>query len=503
MGSSSPNYARDICLAISGELIGAIPVVGTPLSLTTQLLGGWYKDTKKERLWQKLHQSMTAQVKEKVEGAKADAIEKELRGFDENFNQILVDYERCSSNPDGVREIQARMAALIDRVRAFQPKLYEDELYTYATAPFLEHYFLIYVAAMVTADVIGVKSHDFITLRRQLYLDTADYLDLAISGVMGSRRADIVTYSAGSNDGIRNKDNRLSIDLSDGYNSDLKDKLYPCSHYPPAMVGAAQLMRIAIINLSLVIETDLASGGGVEGDGISADMLSKVYTRLMQEEHQKLAGRWQYDHSATLAVKSGGYTHHYKWKEVYGRLHPDHEKLAQWDWIKVHSDVANGIYGTIFNLPGGRDTPPAETYDFVTGSVLLRAENEILVGALPGHLYPDEYVRTISGKDETWCHFKVYHLGRSRYAFKAFHGKWLQLVSTGPDTLTLATRSTTQEDPWTRFYVKAYQDGTATFRSALNNKYLKLVSHGTYDQRIEASGVKEDDPTCRFKFSAV
>lgn len=341
---SDKTYGRDILSAVTSGLIGSVPIFGDFLNGTTGLLKQWNTDRKKQAKWHNLHVAMQQYVKMQIEEAKSDAIEKELRGFDENLHQIFADYDRLRDNSAAVSEVQARLAALIDRIRAFQPKLYEDEMYTYATAPFLEHFFLDYLVALVTADLIGAKSHDFGALRQQLYLDTKEYLELAITGVAKERGEDINTRS-GPNSNPINYDARTKLDLSEHYNMSHPSKLLPCSQRAAAVVGAAQLMRIPVMNLSTAIRHDEI----VKRNVIKSDIFKNVYSEKIRKLHSDFTSVW---------VPESSYWNdpNFKsWKEVYGKLHADHGKVAETRWVDKYSDCSNSVVGTVFDIPGGRE----------------------------------------------------------------------------------------------------------------------------------------------------
>lgn len=344
MTTSDKTYGKDILKAVTSGLIGAVPIFGDFLSGATGLLSKWNTDRKQKALWRDLHRSVQQNIKMQVEVAKAEAIEKELRGFDENLNQVFADYDQLRSNSEAVTEVQGRLAALIDRIRAFQPKVYEDEMYTYATAPFLEHFFLDYLVALVTGDLIGAKSHNFQALRRQLYLDTEEYLTFAMRGIAKERLGEVNTRSGPNNNPI-NHDVRTKLDLSEHYNTAHPYLLLPCSQRAVAVVGAAQLMRIPVVNLSVAIQSDEL----VKSNAIKANIFKDVYSQEIRTLHHELAAVW----------KSYGsfYDSKFTWEQVYGKLHADHGKVADSAWRETYSNCANRVIDTIFDAPGGRDVP--------------------------------------------------------------------------------------------------------------------------------------------------
>lgn len=497
------NYAADILKTISEELLGAIPVVGTPISMTTKLFAGWVTDSKRKQAWSNLHKSMLVQVQEKVDAAKADAMEKELRGFDENLNKILVDYERGHRDVDAKLQVQARLVALVDRIRAFQPKLYEDYLYIYATAPFLEHFFLDYVTALVAADVLGVKCYDFAELRRTLYLDTREYLLAAMSGVAAERR---LHFNAIASSSYRtNRDLRTSTDVSTLYGKSREGTLLPCSQHAGALVATPQLMRLAVLNLSKIIEADIKAGGLNPSGDLQIDMLSAVYSDEMRKLHAELELVWEYDKSW---VDRRDIMHPVYWNDVWGKLHSDHEKIADTAWRDKYANCSEQVYGTIFDIPDGRDAtpmappppPPPVIFDLPT-KIAFKANNGLYLGATWDA--GKNYIRPYKSVREDTCIFYAFRRGYNQYSFQHIStSKWLKHVDFGDGRLTLAAYADNHEDPWGLFEIEIIEGGHLTIRAVQNSKYWQRFYYDWNNELILAYG-SEVGSENRFSYEAV
>lgn len=491
------NYGRDVIKTISNELIGAIPVVGTALSATTSLLVGWYTDRQKEKRWNDISKAMSAYVKRQVEEAKTDAIEKELRGFDENLDGLLRDYERLRGDSEAKREIQGRLSALIDRVRAFQPKVYEDEIYVYATAPFLEHYFLVYLTALVTGDMIGIRSYDFTALRAQLYLDTKEYVSAAMNGIAAERAEDIDTFWESI--GLTNRDLRKQIDLSSNYNHRDKDRLVPCSQHAAAVVAAAQLMRIPVVNISKVVAADLQAGGLPATGGIHPDMFRNVYSAEIRALHARLQKVWEYDTGWTHVITGAdNQKTTVKWAEVWGMLYADHGRVADLAWRDKHADYANRVFNTIFDIPGGRDTPSKTKVD-LPPRVALKADNGLYLSRVrEGN---QDYLRPTKQSIDSACMFATRKMGEDRYAFQADNETWLGIVNNGGRYSLLPAKSS-PSDPWALFDVDIFEDGLVAVRCVGNTKYWQRVYRSPSEHTIDASADAAVRPENRFTYVA-
>lgn len=469
---------KAIMTTISEELIGEIPVVGTALSIATGIIKLWNTDRKNQSQWHNFHVSMQYYIRSQIESAKTDAIEKELRGFDENLNQILEDYERFHTNTEALTTLRARLVALIDRIRAFQPKLYEDERYTYATAPFLEHYFFAYLVSLVVAAEADVKSYDVLEMRARLYRETRDYLSLAMTELATERRTDVQTRN-NSNSASINHDFRTKLDVSEPYSSDWLNPLLLCSQSAAALVGVSQLMRLPVVNLSKVLEKDTLVLRAFPD--IKADMFKKVYKEEMLKLHSNLTSYWNGNRN--------WFDNNYKWKDGWGKLHAHHEALVQLDMNK-YSDCANRIYGYVFDIPGGRDTPLADKSVVLKGKIAFKAANGKYLSRIDRG--GTQNIEPAKGVRDQYCIFEVKQLGPNLYAFRADNGKWLGGVGyQSASDLNLEACKLSDTDAYAQFTVEVYDTNHVRLRNK-DGRYWQWVNIDSRNDRIEMHKDKAD-----------
>jgi hypothetical protein len=383
----------------------------------------------------------------------------------------LEDYELRHTNAEALVTLRARLVALIDRIRAFQPKLYEDEMYTYATAPFLEHYFLVYLVALVVAAEADIKSYDILAMRARLYRDTRDYLRLAMTELADERRSDVKTR-LNHNSAPINHDFRTKLDVSDVYNQDFPHMLLPCSQHAAALVGVSQLMRIPVLNLSKVLEKDSLVLSA--HSDIKADMFKRVYREHLESLQGLLRSTWNTNRNWTSGA--------FKWKDAWGKLHPHHEDLVGLDMNK-YGDCENRIYGYIFDIPGGRDAPLPDKTKVLKGKIAFKGANAKYLGRVDrGGTQNIEPAKTTR---DQYCVFEVKQLSENVYALKADNGKWLGGVGyQNAIDLNLEACKSSDTDPYAQFTVEIFDTNHIRLRNK-DGRYWQLVNIDSQNDRIE------------------
>lgn len=228
-------------------------------------------------------------------------------------------------------------------------------------------------------------------------------------------------------------------------------------------------------------------------------MSRDVYSAEIRALHARLQKVWQYDTGWTHVITGAdNQKTTVKWAEVWGMLYADHGRVADLAWRDKHADYANRVYNTIFDIPGGRDTP-AKTKVDLPPRVALKADNGLYLSRIrEGN---QDHLRPTKPSIDSACKFVTRKMGEDRYAFQADNETWLGIVNNGSRYSLLPAKSS-PGDPWALFDVDIFEDGLVAVRCVGNKKYWQRVYYSSSDHTIDASAEAAVRPENRFTYVA-
>lgn len=267
---SGNEVVSDVFITMGTSLIGAIPIFGDFFNSTIGMLIRWLTPEKPDP-WIEFEGKMRLLVKFELEKSVADRLSGTLKGLDEEMNYLLRSY--CSEyqkarpgSTDWMRQFHHRAETMISNLNVLQTEI-GSSTSPYTKAPFYEHCFLLYIAAIMFARKIGASQVEELTRRRRdVYTAFSIYIRLAARGIALSRGEDIKTktYEDGKSSYPVIYDHRIEADLSPRTDykvgSQILEDLLPAIRQLAGITAASQMLRCLTKNVVSIAAADREVG---------------------------------------------------------------------------------------------------------------------------------------------------------------------------------------------------------------------------------------------------
>jgi len=254
------------------NLIGMIPIVGDFLGPIYGMFFSFLGQKSKPNPWVEFEKKMELLVKNAISDFDANNVRNRLRGFDDELNLFINDYDRESKKVNGITLsdlaiFKGRASKLFSDVYQFKTSIVDPASNSYfKVAPYYEHFFVMYIVVLAVAEKMNVGTYDFVDLRTTLYNNAHTFIERAINGIFLERGDDIFEKDV-STCGTYNLvvyDNRLQRELSCRVNG-LTIQMNRINCSIPEMMNDLLQFHKAVAGLMSSIQTVQELAGRLDG----------------------------------------------------------------------------------------------------------------------------------------------------------------------------------------------------------------------------------------------
>lgn len=358
--------AIDIVAQVVPDLLGMIPIIGDIYSTIFGVFFMFLGKESKPNPWVEFEKKVRFLIREAVTDTVADNIRNSLTGFDNRLRNLILEYQQHSTNMTASKraELINRANALLDNLLGFRPQILTPASNAYfKTAPYYQHFFLTYLAALEVAKTFGVETPALVLYRTELYEETATYISNACLQIAVERRNDIYSEWKDDKGGQRylitdRRSNRVLKEMEAAFLVVLGEGNRDAAEYvhdsAAGLIAAIQLMRESSLGLHGIIEKDADSN-------FDKTKIQLAYSRAISALHDEL--KKKKEHLETLVVTS----------PFYGMIPNLLEKFFANDVASLANYSSATLQGfrnqpptTIFELPANDSSPtPGKWYYLV------------------------------------------------------------------------------------------------------------------------------------------
>jgi len=353
--------AIDIVAQVVPDFLGMIPIIGDIYSTIFGVFFMFLGKESKPNPWVEFEKKMRFLIREAVTDTVADNIRNSLTGFDSRLRRLILEYQQHSTNMTASKraELINRANGLLDNLVGFRPHILTPASNAYLkTAPYYQHFFLTYLAALEVAKTFGVETPQLVLYRTQLYEETATYISNACLQIAVERSNDIYYDLKDDKDGkfCQINDRRLNrvLKQTPWWWDQAAAETEHVHESAAGLIAAIQLMRESSLCLHRIIEKDADSN-------FDKTKIQQTYSTAIDARHE------------TLKNRKGYLIERFKYTPQYGDisnvpkdfLADDVESLANYNSESL-KDFRNQPPTSILDLPANDSRPtPGKWYYLV------------------------------------------------------------------------------------------------------------------------------------------
>lgn len=283
---------HDIFRQLARHLVGGVPIVGGVLSVATGYLFDWAGGTPDP--WVTFENRINRLITNRLNESESRNVRNSLAGLDINLDRFLRDFEESVNTENHARnlpEFYDRIGSISDDAERLLPHILKPTSH-HATAPYIEHFFVLSVAINVIGESLQQGTRNFSRRRLDLYAEIEKNImtSLIRAGEERETEVEFKNFNTSSNKRIGQavydySQNRKLGGTLFGWPDSVQDAKLKMMKSCARLVSVIDLYGSLIKNVHTVIRAD-------QTVGFDAEKISGIYESVVSDNYDGFLALW-------------------------------------------------------------------------------------------------------------------------------------------------------------------------------------------------------------------